>query len=625
MIISFNPPKINFKKKAQIYQAQNKPFVQNYVENDIFIKSDKFSFDPSDRIRLEKERQKVRLECKKFLPKYAFLNAEKRGLFDVIPERGEKQLKSSEIIFLSDCTDKQWKLAEKYKLLKRKDLQPYGIYGILFYLNEMQIQELDKLGFLDNLNFHVTCYELLSLFKKKNFSYFKKRNLKLDYDGIRIASLPDKQYKNFIKRKLKNAESLCTLSNMTDEQYKLYCHLKKFGNPISEDIMNIIKDNKKWGKVIELGILDLLVKEKISIDTASEINDSLNKKHTVLNPEVLSDIELLKKDKSVVPEFKKGTPVKEAFNKTKVGDVVQIGEKMYINDGEKLYPWKMTREKYNELFPPIKRYMIQQGDVPNCFFVSALKKCMNNPYSRADIYKSFEADGEDIYCTIRAYKDFFGTKKYKDGLYLYEDHHLEGCKGLQILEQTYARCIMSESRKISPKWDETLKPDVKRIMGRFIDGGFESDVMNELLGTTLLGISDYNFNKSVIYSIKDIPKSVNRFSVTMHKDYSKKEIFELIKRLANDNRYLLNITTIPVKAKEVLNNDYYILPYHSYAINGYDKKSDILTIENPHNPFVSYKIPFSVFKKYIESLSIAKIKYIPKEDKNSISNLQNSL
>ena len=624
MIISFNPHKTEVKNTAYNYQFPHKTFMRNFAEKDIFVKSDKISFGSLDRKKLEKERQMVKIECKKMMPKALFKNVEKRGLFDIIPERGENQLKSTEIIFLSEFSDNKWDLVKKYGLLKRKTLQPYGIYGILSFLNEMQIQELDKIGFLDNLNFSYIGYEALGKFQKKDFKNFKKRNLKHDLKGIEIASLPDKHYKNLIKRNLLKNDIGFVLATLNDEQYKLYCHYKKFGKLKDFVIIDIVRNNKIWEKAIKYGVMDLFAKEKVSFETMTAFNDALKKKHTVLNPEVLSDIELLKQDKSVVPEFKKGTPKEEAFRQTKVGDAVQIGEKMYINDGEKLYPWKMTRQKYNNLFPPIERYMIGQGNLPNCFFISALKKCMSNPYSRAEIYKSFEVDGENIYCTIRAYKDFFGTKKYRDGLYLYEEKHLNGCKGLQILEQTYARCIMSKSKKISPKWDETFKPDVKKIMNRFKDGGYEADVMNELLGTTIVGVSDTNFNKNIIFSIKDIPKSINRFSATMNMETSKKEIPELIKRLANDNRYLLNITTNPVKTKEVLNNKYYILPYHSYAINGYDKKKDTITVENPHNPFISYKIPFRIFEKYIESLSITKFKSIPKNDKNSLYNLQNS-
>ena len=548
MIISFNPQKINFLKNVQ-NQTQPKIFAKSYTEKDIFVKSNNISFGSLDRIKLEKERKKVRLECKKSLPKNVFLKAQQRGMFDFIPERGENQLKSTEIIFLSDFFDKKWEIVEKYGLLKRKNLQPFGIYGILNYLSEPQIQELDKLGMLDKLNLHIAGYEILGIFNKKNFSYFKKRNLAPDLDGIRLAALSDKQYKNFQKRNLKTADKIYTLSVMNDEQYKLYCHLKRVGKTVCEEAINIIQNNKNWKKVIELGILDLLVLGKISPETLADINDSLKKKHTSLNYEVLSDIKLLKQGKSVVPEFKQGTSKEEAFKKTKVGDAVQIGDKMYINDGKTLYPWKMTREKYNNLFPPIERYMAEQGTLSNCYFISTLRKCMNNPYSRAEIYKSFEVDKEDIYCTIRAYKDFFGTKKFKSGLYLYEDKHLNGCKGLQILEQTYAQTLLSHTKKISPKWKKSHKPNLKGIMSRFNEGGFESDVMNELLGTTLVGNTDTNFNKSVLFSINDVPKSVNRFSATMDKKYSKDEIYKLIKRLANDDRYLLNVTTIPVKSK----------------------------------------------------------------------------
>ena len=198
MIISFNPQKINFFKNVQ-NQNQPRIFAKNYAEKDIFIKSNNVSFGSLDRIKLEQERRKVRLECKNALPKNLFLKAQQRGMFEFIPERGENQLKTTEIIFLSDFPDKKWRIAEKYGLLKKQNIQPFGIYGILNYLSEPHIQELDKLGILDKLNLHITGYEILGTYNQKNFSYFKKRNLTPDINGIRLAALSDKQYKNFQK------------------------------------------------------------------------------------------------------------------------------------------------------------------------------------------------------------------------------------------------------------------------------------------------------------------------------------------------------------------------------------------------------------------------------------------
>ena len=65
MIISFNPHKTEVKNTAYNYQFPHKTFMRNFAEKDIFVKSDKISFGSLDRKKLEKERQMVKIECKK--------------------------------------------------------------------------------------------------------------------------------------------------------------------------------------------------------------------------------------------------------------------------------------------------------------------------------------------------------------------------------------------------------------------------------------------------------------------------------------------------------------------------------------------------------------------------------
>ena len=99
----------------------------------------------------------------------------------------------------------------------------------------------------------------------------------------------------------------------------------------------------------------------------------------------LLELFLIKKN-----SFDKNISQQEVLKQSKCGDVVEIGNKLFVNEENQLTELKITRQKFMELFPPIERFLTMQGSLGNCYFVSVITAIMNNPKTRANIYKSFD-------------------------------------------------------------------------------------------------------------------------------------------------------------------------------------------------------------------------------------------
>ena len=76
----------------------------------------------------------------------------------------------------------------------------------------------------------------------------------------------------------------------------------------------------------------------------------------------------VKASESIVPEFNAQTPLTEVYSKTKVGDAVEVGNKMYINDGENglLTP---VGDK-DALYRAMKRMIEEDGLATKCSVAS---------------------------------------------------------------------------------------------------------------------------------------------------------------------------------------------------------------------------------------------------------------
>ena len=121
-------------------------------------------------------------------------------------------------------------------------------------------------------------------------------------------------------------------------------------------------------------------------------------------------------------------------------------------------PIKLSREKFLELFDYNGLYQTYQGNIGDCWLVSAINGMMESPNGRAKIYQMFEQEGNDILVKMSGLKqknllqELFSSSKvkpddyceytirFKDGL-IYDGEKTQGLRGaaaLQMIEQAFA-------------------------------------------------------------------------------------------------------------------------------------------------------------------------------------------
>lgn len=231
-----------------------------------------------------------------------------------------------------------------------------------------------------------------------------------------------------------------------------------------------LNNPKQYQKLVDSKILDLVKEKKIS----PRILANLNKDFT---PEVYSDVQKLLNGESLIKKF---DSTKDILRKTTAGDVVSVNGKMYINNDGKLESWKMTEEKFNELFPLVDRFSTRQGK-DDCYFMTVLNSLYQNPKTRGNYYKMFEQKGDDILVTIPAYKDYLGTVKFPKGEIKVDAtcNNADAAKNVQMLERTYARTAVRTSKETPIGQNPITTEDLNYLQNR-IESGLTKNVFREL-------------------------------------------------------------------------------------------------------------------------------------------------
>lgn len=350
-----------------------------------------------------------------------------------------------------------------------------------------------------------------------------------------------------------------------------------------------IKDPAKYARIEHSGLLDMVNSGQINSSILRQLN--LN---SDLSPEMYVDLAAVKNGESIVAEFREGTTLPYAFSKTNLGDVVEIGNKLYLNDGNGLVEWNMTKEKYLELFPPVLRFATQQGKVGNCYFVSSLANSMQNPMARLDVYKSFELRGDDVVVKIKDYEEYGGERVFGHGEITLDSKnaHLYGAKGLQMYEQTYARmALREEADDPTPALSDDTPSHT--LMSR-IRAGQMRTAMTEIHALRNYGMQEVvpaDFTTGTIDINNITPAKLDRLLI---------EYFGRSNTMLGfGTKHKNNSATESTFLKE-----YNLVSQHGYSIIDYNPVTRMVTINNPHSSAVATEIPIDKLAKYMARLNI---------------------
>ena len=356
-----------------------------------------------------------------------------------------------------------------------------------------------------------------------------------------------------------------------------------------------VNSPEKFEQVKNSGYLDMIKQGKLHPASATLLNRNSN-----ISDNLYSDLEAVQSGKSIVPEFPEGTPLEKVFRETKTGDAVEVGSKMYINDGKELVEWQMTKDAFLKLFPPVERFVTLQGNLGDCYLVSSMTSMMNTPEGRAELYKSFKLEGHDVVVTIKGYEDFKGSTTFPNGnITVDKAHkHVIGCPGMIMFEQAYAKVSLREPYfDFLPSLDETTTPF--SLMQR-VQSGYSNEAMSELLGLKNLGKlsieAPYSAPRKSVVMLNIINPELNANKVKAYLTY-----------YAGRKNFILQFGTLP-KGKETVESsilpEYNLVSSHGYNIVGYDSETEIVKITNPHNASVVTEIPLSKLLKYMQALIV---------------------
>ncbi len=110
------------------------------------------------------------------------------------------------------------------------------------------------------------------------------------------------------------------------------------------------------------------------------------------------------------------------------GEVVEIGDDLYANDGESLIKLHISAERYLSLFPPFLRYCTEQGGLADCAVVAGLISAIHNPRSFAKLLSLFSED-ENNNLTVKFY-GFYGDENFNGNSVTFENSEIPIGDGL---------------------------------------------------------------------------------------------------------------------------------------------------------------------------------------------------
>ena len=368
----------------------------------------------------------------------------------------------------------------------------------------------------------------------------------------------------------------------------VYAYLKSFDICLDEahiqQMMKLYNANpKRFNRIANSGLFDLINSGYIDRATYNSIfvdNVSINES-TFFSNRFLNECKLAKSqlEQGIKPTLVKTIPEnasKDYIRKNiNIGDVYNKNGVLYVRSGiDEFNALKISKEKFDDLFPPAKSSAFQQGATGDCWLVSSIDNTLDYPKGRAAIFKRFEQVGDDIYVQLN------GSEKvlFPKGL-LFDPNGsaITGAKGVRMLEQAYMFDALKTNRRgFSPEQLAQLT-NVEAQM-TMLQGGLGNDGFNKLLGG----------NGLYIYGLENIEQA--------------------IKNGANNTNIMLGIgfkesgQKIPGIDEYLINETTHMYSLHEYAIKSYDPESNMCYLTNPWSASKIIEIPMDDILKHVDCL-----------------------
>lgn len=298
--------------------------------------------------------------------------------------------------------------------------------------------------------------------------------------------------------------------------------------------------------------------------------------------------------------------------------------------------------------PPSETYAISQGNLGDCYLVSALFDFIRNPHLRGKLFSMFEENGDDIKVTIPDAKEY--PVMFKNGALKKDGNkNINGSLGIQMVEDT-----LRETRSLKYGTSNDITS---------LTGGNQIQVYNALLnnnGVALYG-SNPNFKAKTKEELKDNIDFLTKYIESLEETYKERlkdietyklhllirptqyqswvesaeeilekiakckanirsanenlsaigskhsvdsdELFNKFLKYGKDDNYVVSLGS----KKGVYNPDKSIYGNHAYSVLGIDSENKTVRVVNPWNSAQCSVISFDEFNKYFDVLNVAKI------------------
>lgn len=184
--------------------------------------------------------------------------------------------------------------------------------------------------------------------------------------------LDDTSYLNYLRNQLNNNK---ISSNK---------HMVLSQKTLPQKLFDLQQTNpKRFNKLVESGALDLVKEGKLPMNMFDFVNTN-----SVFTNKFLNGIKRLKNGETNVLSLPKDADISNISKYVEKGNVCEVNGKLYVNDNGKPVSINMTKEKFEELFPSTTAFF-EQGQLSDCWLVSALDNMMDKPDGRTAIYQLF--------------------------------------------------------------------------------------------------------------------------------------------------------------------------------------------------------------------------------------------
>ena len=372
-------------------------------------------------------------------------------------------------------------------------------------------------------------------------------------------------------------------------------------NKAFKNISILRKNNpQEYEIMVKGGFFDLVEQGKIS-----SYNLATDFTNARISRSLLGDLKKAAKNESFIPNY-------SSLSVQQIKTIVQEGE-VYLKNG-KLFTFnngmeieiQLSKEKFEELFPPILRHISNQGSIGNCWFVGKLDNLMSSTSGKGGIYSLFRQSGEDIYIK---FPDCEKEILFPKGITLQsaKNKQMETVPGLAMLEQATAVHLGNKYEQnpvtkitnfdidslmeilVGHKRRMRKNPfEITRISGEYIDYIDIQHPQNPYIATS---------------SVPFLENLFDAFGITLSKTKKKNiEIMQnLVEKHANNSNLKINagfINTIPNEYKELYN----MVPNHKLTIQAVE--NDSVWISNPWFNWIEKQIPKNTFYKYLDYIEV---------------------